>query len=69
MLWQARLNPFSHAWLSTKLVLLALYIALGSYALKRAKTAKGQITSLILALVCISFMIAVALSKQAFVWF
>src|SRR5665213_1434790 len=30
--------PFTHAWLTSKLLLLVLYIALGSIALKRART-------------------------------
>jgi uncharacterized membrane protein SirB2 len=30
--------PFVHAWLTVKVVLLVLYVALGSYALKRGRT-------------------------------
>lgn len=34
--------PFVQPWLTAKVVLLPLYIVLGSYALKRARTTRGR---------------------------
>jgi uncharacterized membrane protein SirB2 len=36
-----QLNPFVIPWLATKLALLAAYIVLGSFALKRARSGRG----------------------------
>src|SRR5215469_14790911 len=38
--------PFVEAWLTTKVLLLALYIALGTITLKRAQTRCGRIAAL-----------------------
>ena len=35
--------PFVQGWLTAKVLLLVVYIVLGSYALKRARTRRGQI--------------------------
>lgn len=35
--------PFVHAWLTAKVVLLVLYIVLGSIALKRGRTRRSQV--------------------------
>ena len=42
--------PFTDAWLTTKLLLLVLYIVLGTYALKRARTSSGRTAALLGAL-------------------
>jgi uncharacterized membrane protein SirB2 len=34
--------PFVHGWLTAKVLLLVLYIVLGSYALKRARTPRAR---------------------------
>lgn len=37
--------PFVQAWLTAKVLLLVVYIVLGSFALKRARTRRGQVAS------------------------
>lgn len=55
-----QLNPFAVPWLRVKLGLLLLYIVLGSFALKRAKTRGGRALCFAAALLCYSFMVTVA---------
>lgn len=54
------LNPVTSPWLGVKLLLLVLYIALGSLALKRAPTPAARRFSYAGALVVYLFMISVA---------
>ena len=42
--------PFVHAWLTAKVLLLAVYIGLGSLALKRGSTRRVRVTCWVLAL-------------------
>ena len=60
---QARLNPLEHPWLAGKLLLLLGYIALGSVALKRGKTAAQRGTAYGLALAVLAIMAWLALAK------
>ena len=55
-----QLNPFVVAWLGTKLALLLLYIVLGSFALKRAKTRAGRLGFLVASMLCYGYMLTVA---------
>lgn len=55
-----QLNPFAVAWLGTKLALLLLYIVLGSFALKRAKTRAGRLGFLAASMLCYAYMLTVA---------
>lgn len=52
--------PFVHHWLTVKVVLLAAYIVLGSFALKRAKTKGARIGYMIGALGVFLFILSVA---------
>ncbi len=58
------LNPVASPWLGVKLMLLVLYIVLGSLALKRAPTPALQRASYAGALGVYLFMISVALSHH-----
>lgn len=60
---QARLNPLEHPWLAGKLWLLLVYIALGSVALKRGKTAAQRGVAYGLALGVLATMAWLALAK------
>lgn len=60
--------PFLNGWLTVKLLLLVLYVALGSMALKRAKSRLGQITALAGALLTFIFIIGVAMTRQPLGW-
>ena len=66
------LNPFATPWLLTKIVLLFLYIALGTMALKRARTPQLRRYCFVAALLCFGFMLSVALTHSplgALRWF
>jgi uncharacterized membrane protein SirB2 len=52
--------PFVHAWLTTKVVLLAVYVVLGSVALKRGATRAARTRAFIAALLVFAFIVSVA---------
>jgi uncharacterized membrane protein SirB2 len=58
------LQPIRDAWLGTKLLLLLLYIVLGTLALKRARTPRGRALAFTAALACYLFMVSVALAHH-----
>lgn len=58
--WLLGLNPARELWLGTKLVLLLLYIVLGSLALKRARGRAARVAAFVAALACYAFMLSVA---------
>lgn len=60
LLYILDLNPFAVAWLSTKIALLLLYIVLGTFALKRARTPRKRLLFYIASLLCFAFMLTVA---------
>ena len=55
-----RQYPFSTGWLTAKVVLLVVYIVLGSIALKRGRTKAIRIAAFIAALATIGFLVSVA---------
>jgi uncharacterized membrane protein SirB2 len=60
-LWMTlAINPVHSPWLATKLMLLVVYILLGSLALKRAPTPAAQRLSFVAALAVYGFMVSVA---------
>jgi uncharacterized membrane protein SirB2 len=52
--------PFVHAWLTVKVLLLVLYIVLGTLALKRAPTRSGRAWCYAAALAVFLFIVSVA---------
>ncbi len=58
--------PFVVNWVTAKIVLLVLYILLGTVALKRGKSKKIRIAAFILSLATISAIFAIASLKPAF---
>jgi uncharacterized membrane protein SirB2 len=52
--------PFVHGWLTVKVVLLVIYVVLGSYALKRGSTRNSRILFWLAALGVYAFIISVA---------
>jgi len=52
--------PFVHGWLTVKVLLLVVYIVLGSFALKRGQTKRTRVISWIAALLVYAFIISVA---------
>ena len=51
---------YSNGWLTTKVMLLLVYIVLGSFALKRAKTQRSRRQCFAAALLTYSFMLTIA---------
>lgn len=52
--------PFVHGWLTMKVVLLIVYVVLGTYALKRGQTQRTRVLCWIAALIVYAFIISVA---------
>ena len=52
--------PFSTGWVTMKVVLLVVYIVLGSIALKRGRTKRIRTAALVAALLTIGFLVTVA---------
>jgi uncharacterized membrane protein SirB2 len=52
--------PFVQAWLTVKVLLLVVYIALGTFALKRGRTRAIRATSYVAALTVFLFIVSVA---------
>lgn len=65
MLIVANLNPLDHGWIMAKIIALLAYIVLGTIALKRGKTPLQRNLAFIGALAVFAYMIAVAVTKQA----
>ena len=60
--------PFVDAWLTAKFIALFFYIIFGMFALKRAKEMKNKVLFFILALLTFSYIVGVALTRNA-AWF
>jgi uncharacterized membrane protein SirB2 len=60
--------PFLNSWLTAKLLLLVLYVALGSMALRRARTRRRQIAAFGGALLTFTAIIGVAITRQPLGW-
>lgn len=65
LLSMLHLNPLTTPWLATKLGLLLVYIALGSFALKRARTQRGRAACLVMAILVLLSMVAIARAKDS----
>jgi uncharacterized membrane protein SirB2 len=63
-----RLMPMVDRWLTTKLALVALYVVLGSLALKRAPTPLARRASLLAALAVFVTVVVVACDHGAARW-
>ena len=53
-------------WVVAKLIALVAYVVLGSFALRRARTAGGRAAAFAAAHVVVAYLVAVALSKRPF---
>ncbi|MBN7798839.1 SirB2 family protein [Parahaliea mediterranea] len=61
----SRQYPFVHAWLTAKVLLLVLYIVLGSLALKRGRTPAVRGTCFVLAVAVFGLIVSVALTRDS----
>jgi len=55
---------FANGWLAVKLICVAAYIVLGTFALKRASTRTGKLLCLIAALATFALIVAIAVSHS-----
>ena len=58
--------PFVQAWLTVKVLLLVVYIVLGTFALKRAHTRRGRAVCYVAALAVYLFIASVARAHHPF---
>lgn len=56
--------PFVHGWLTVKVVLLVVYVVLGSFALKRGRTRAVRVGCWLAALAVYLFIVSVARAQQ-----
>lgn len=69
LLWAAlQIHPVHQPWLGTKLVLLLVYIGLGTMALRRARSTGARLGWTFAALACFGFMVSVAQTHHPFGW-
>ncbi len=59
---------FSNGWLVIKLVLVVVYVLLGTYALKRGRTARTRGICYVAALVTFIIIIGIAIAHQPMGW-
>jgi uncharacterized membrane protein SirB2 len=55
---------FANGWLTVKLVFVVVYILLGTFALKRARTRIGKLLCLVAALATFAIVVAIAMSHS-----
>jgi uncharacterized membrane protein SirB2 len=60
---------FANGWLTVKLVLLVVYVVLGSFALKRGNNLRTRWICFIAAVSTFAFMLSVARTHQPLGWF
>jgi len=65
LLWATlQINPLVHTWLGAKLLLLLVYIGLGTMALRRARGPVARVAWTAAALGCFGWMVATALAHD-----
>lgn len=60
--------PFVHGWLTAKVLLLVVYIVLGSIALKRGRTFRGRVLALVAALATYLAIVGIARAHHPLGW-
>jgi len=61
--------PFVHGWLTAKVLLLVLYIVLGTFALKRAGTLRARAWCYLAALAVFLCIVSIARAHNPLGWF
>ena len=56
--------PFVDAWLTAKLLALIAYIAVGHYAVRRARSVRGKLSAWFIGLALVLYIVAVAVTKS-----
>ncbi len=62
--WMSGQYPFAQDWLTAKVVALVAYIVLGTVALKRGRNPSVRAIAFALALACVLYVVAVALTRS-----
>ncbi|MGH8042435.1 MAG: SirB2 family protein [Rudaea sp.] len=62
--WMLHQYPFVHAWLTVKVVLLAVYIVLGVFALRRGRSRATRAGFYLAALAVFLFIVSVAITHD-----
>ena len=60
--------PFAQAWLTVKVLLLAVYIVLGVFALRRGRTRRVRAACYVIALAVFASIVGVALAHNPLGW-
>jgi uncharacterized membrane protein SirB2 len=68
MVFWSHQYPFVQNWLTAKVIALIAYIVLGTIAIKRGKTKGARATALIAALAVFCYIVAVAITRQAWMF-
>jgi uncharacterized membrane protein SirB2 len=66
--WQLGYSPLTHSWLAAKIVALLLYIAIGTYALKRGKTKRIRLIAWLAAQAVFLYIVSVAVTHNTTPW-
>jgi uncharacterized membrane protein SirB2 len=61
--------PFVHGWLTAKVLLLVVYVVLGTFALRRARTWRARAWCYGAALAVFLFIVSIARSHNPLGWF
>jgi uncharacterized membrane protein SirB2 len=65
LLWATlQIHPLVQTWLGTKLVLLLVYIGLGTMALRRARTPAARLGWTLAALACLGWIVGTAIAHD-----
>jgi len=59
---------FANGWLTTKLVLVVVYVLLGSFALKRGRTPRVRLACYVAALLVFATIVGIALAHHPLGW-
>lgn len=66
--WSFSHNPLHEPWLAVKLILLPIYVALGTMTLKKARSTTSRTFFYLCALSCAGYMFMTGLTRNALWW-
>jgi uncharacterized membrane protein SirB2 len=62
------ISPLDHPWLLSKIIVLLLYIGLGTFAIKRGKTRNAKLIAWIAAQLAFFYIVATAIAHDPMPW-
>jgi uncharacterized membrane protein SirB2 len=66
--WQLGISPLTNPWLAAKIIALLLYIAIGTFALKRGKTKRIRLIAWLTAQAVFLYIVSVAVTHNPMPW-